>query len=112
MTWIGGPRCRECPGARVRPIPDGGSPSMAVIFKSLQSFNGGHDASHLARGGFGPARASSAPLVGNHADLGIAMAPHMPTDPENSKNTFFYNFEFWADYRDDLDAKFQAWLAQ
>jgi putative spermidine/putrescine transport system substrate-binding protein len=61
---------------------------------------------------YGPARASSAPLVGNHADLGIAMAPHMPTDPENAKRTFLYNYEFWADYRDDIDAKFQAWLAQ
>jgi len=61
---------------------------------------------------YGPARASSAPLVGKHADLGIEMAPHMPTDPENAKNTFLYNYEFWADYRDDIDAKFQAWLAQ
>ncbi len=32
--------------------------------------------------------------------------------PENAKNTFLYNYEWWADYRDDLDAKFQAWLAQ
>ncbi len=61
---------------------------------------------------YGPARKSSAPLVGKHADLGIDMAPHMPTDPENAKNTFLYNYEFWADYRDDIDAKFQAWLAQ
>jgi len=61
---------------------------------------------------YGPARASSAPLVGKHADLGIDMAPHMPTDPNNAKNTFLYNYEFWADYRDDIDAKFQAWLAQ
>jgi putative spermidine/putrescine transport system substrate-binding protein len=61
---------------------------------------------------YGPARASSAPLVGQHADLGIDMAQHMPTDPENAKNTFLYNYEFWADYRDDIDAKFQAWLAQ
>ena len=61
---------------------------------------------------YGPARASSAPLVGKHAELGIEMAPHMPTDPENAKNTFLYNYEWWADYRDDLDAKFQAWLAQ
>ncbi|MDO6460953.1 extracellular solute-binding protein [Granulosicoccaceae sp. 1_MG-2023] len=61
---------------------------------------------------YGPARASSAPLVSTHAELGIEMAPHMPTDPENSKNTFLYNYEFWADYRDDIDAKFQAWLAQ
>ena len=61
---------------------------------------------------YGPARLSSAPLVGKHASLGIDMAPHMPTDPENAKNTFLYNYEFWADYRDDIDAKFQAWLAQ
>jgi putative spermidine/putrescine transport system substrate-binding protein len=61
---------------------------------------------------YGPARASSAPLVGKHATLGIDMAPHMPTDPENSKNTFLYNYEFWADNRDDIDAKFQAWLAK
>ena len=61
---------------------------------------------------YGPARASSAPLVGKHADLGIDMAQHMPTDPNNAANTLLYNYEFWADYRDDIDAKFQAWLAQ
>lgn len=61
---------------------------------------------------YGPARLSSAPLVSTHATLGIEMAPHMPTDPANAKNTFLYNYEFWADYRDDIDAKFQAWLAQ
>jgi len=60
---------------------------------------------------YGPARESSAPLVSTHAELGIEMAPHMPTDPNNAKNTFLYNYEFWADYRDDIDAKFQAWLA-
>ena len=59
---------------------------------------------------YGPARASSAPLVGKHATLGIDMAPHMPTDPNNAENTFVNNYFWWADYRDDLDAKFQAWL--
>jgi len=61
---------------------------------------------------YGPARKSSAPLVGKHADLGIDMAPHMPTDPNNAKTTLLYNYEFWADNRDDIDAKWQAWLAQ
>ncbi|HBZ43458.1 MAG TPA: spermidine/putrescine ABC transporter substrate-binding protein [Maritimibacter sp.] len=61
---------------------------------------------------YGPARQSSAPLVGDHAELGIPMGPHMPTAPENSKNVFVYNYSWWADYRDDLDSKFQAWLAQ
>lgn len=61
---------------------------------------------------YGPARASSAPLVGQHAELGIEMAPHMPTDPNNAQNTFLFNYEFWADYRDDIETKFQAWLAK
>ncbi|MBT8411463.1 MAG: extracellular solute-binding protein [Octadecabacter sp.] len=61
---------------------------------------------------YGPARASSAPLVGMHASLGIEMAPHMPTDPANAANVHIYDYEWWADNRDDLDAKFQAWLAQ
>lgn len=61
---------------------------------------------------YGPARASSAPLVGDHATLGIAMAPHMPTDPANASNVHNYDYGWWADNRDDLDAKFQAWLAQ
>jgi len=61
---------------------------------------------------YGPARASSAPLVGAHAELGIEMAPHMPTDPANAQNTLLYNYTFWADYRDDIDAKFQSWLVQ
>ena len=61
---------------------------------------------------YGPARASSAPLVGQHATLGIEMAQHMPTDPANAENTFLFNYEWWADYRDDLDARFQSWLVQ
>ncbi|MDH3693818.1 MAG: extracellular solute-binding protein, partial [Gammaproteobacteria bacterium] len=61
---------------------------------------------------YGPARASSAPLVGKHADLGIEMSPHMPTAPENAKNTLLYNYEFWADNRDDLTERFNSWLAQ
>lgn len=61
---------------------------------------------------YGPARESSAPLVGEHAELGIDMAPHMPTDPANAKNTFLFNYEWWASYRDDLDSRFQAWLLE
>ncbi len=61
---------------------------------------------------YGPARKSSAPLVGNHATLGIAMGPHMPTDPENAKTTLLFNFNWWADNRDEMDQRFQAWLVQ
>lgn len=61
---------------------------------------------------YGPARASSAALVGDHATLGIPMAPHMPTAPDNAKNTLLFNYEFWADNRDDLTERFNSWLAQ
>jgi len=61
---------------------------------------------------YGPARASSNALVGKHATLGIDMAPFMPTNPANAEHTFVNNYSWWADYRDDLDAKFQAWLAK
>ena len=61
---------------------------------------------------YGPARNSSAPLVGKHATLGIDMAPHMPTDPRNAKNTLLQNYNWWADNRDDIDTKFNAWLAK
>ena len=60
---------------------------------------------------YGPARASSAPMVGKHESLGIDMAPHMPTAPDNASNTLLYNYEFWADNVDDLTEVFQAWLA-
>jgi putative spermidine/putrescine transport system substrate-binding protein len=61
---------------------------------------------------YGPARASSQPLVSTHADLGIEMAPHMPTNPENQKNYLVNNIEWWADNQDDVEAKFQVWLTQ
>ena len=61
---------------------------------------------------YGPARMSSAPMVGKHATLGIDMGPHMPTAPENAKKTLLFNYEWWADHRDELDERFNAWLAR
>ena len=61
---------------------------------------------------YGPARQSSAPLVGKHAELGIDMKPHMPTNPVNAKNTLLKNHAWWADYEVELTERFNAWLAQ
>ena len=61
---------------------------------------------------YGPARASSQPLVSTHADLGIEMAQHMPTNPDNVTNTLVNNIEWWADNQDDVEERFQTWLAQ
>ncbi len=55
---------------------------------------------------YGPARASSQPLVE------ASMKPFMPTNPDNMKNYLVNNIEWWADNQDEVEAKFQAWLAQ
>ena len=61
---------------------------------------------------YGPARASSAEMVGDHADLGIDMAPHMPTNPDHVEVGIFQDAEFWADMGDTLEERFSSWLAR
>lgn len=61
---------------------------------------------------YGPARASSAPLVSTHADLGIEMGPHMPTNPDNYYAPIVLNNDFWADYGDELRERFANWMLQ
>ena len=61
---------------------------------------------------YGPARASSAALVGEHADLGIDMAPHMPTAPENYFSPIILDNDFWVDYGDELRERFANWMLQ
>ena len=61
---------------------------------------------------YGPARKSSAPLVGNYVTKPeLAMGPHMPTAPENFMNAVQNDFEFWADNQDELNERFNTWLA-
>ncbi|MCC5991619.1 MAG: ABC transporter substrate-binding protein [Rhodobacteraceae bacterium] len=61
---------------------------------------------------YGPARASSAALVGEHADLGIDMGPHMPTAPENYFSPIVLDNDFWVDYGDELRERFANWMLQ
>lgn len=61
---------------------------------------------------YGPARQSSNPLVGTYADKPeLEMAPHMPTAPENFKTAIANDYLFWADNQDELNERFNAWLA-
>ena len=61
---------------------------------------------------YGPARYSSGPLVGKHADLGIDMKPHMPTNAANAKTLVNFDYVWWADNRAEIDERFNAWLAK
>ena len=60
---------------------------------------------------YGPARKSSAALVGKFKDGKTEMAPHMPTAPKNLKNALNVDFEFWADRDTELSERFNAWLS-
>ena len=61
---------------------------------------------------YGPVRKSAAPLVSKHAATGVDMKPHMPTAPANFKTALQNDFEFWADHNDELNERFNAWLAK
>ena len=60
---------------------------------------------------YGPARKSSAPMVGKYHNADIDMGPQMPTAPNNLTNAVQNNFDFWADNSDQLTERFNAWLA-
>ncbi len=62
---------------------------------------------------YGPARKSSAPLVGSyHNNADLAMGPQMPTTPDNFATAIQNDFEFWADNQDELNERFNTWLSQ
>jgi len=61
---------------------------------------------------YGPVRKSSAPLVSKHAETGVEMKPHMPTNPKNFKTALQNNFVFWADNFDEINERFNAWMAK
>lgn len=61
---------------------------------------------------YGPARKSSAPLVGLYQDGKTEMGPYMPTNPDNMKNALASSYEFWVDHDAELNERFNAWLAQ
>jgi len=61
---------------------------------------------------YGPVRKSSAPLVGSFYNKPeLDMGPQMPTAPENFATAIQSDFEFWADNQDELNERFNAWLA-
>ena len=61
---------------------------------------------------YGPARRSSLPLVGKSALSGVEMRPHMPNAPENAANAIQIDFQWWADHQEELNQRWNAWLAK
>ena len=92
-------------------IPKGGNTKLAMDFLAFSTATEqlAKQASYIS---YGPARMSSAPLVGKYNGKDIDMGPQMPTAANNMKNALQNNFEFWADNQDQLNERFNAWLSK
>ena len=60
---------------------------------------------------YSPVRHSAVALVGSH-ETGIEMEPHMPATPERLERSVFNDWEWWADYGEEINDRFGAWLAR
>ena len=54
---------------------------------------------------YGPVRKSSSALIKEE------LLPHMPTAPNNFGNALQNDFQWWADNAEDMNERFNAWLA-
>jgi putative spermidine/putrescine transport system substrate-binding protein len=61
---------------------------------------------------YGPVRKSSVPLISTFHGTDVKMAPHMPTAPENFKNALETDNEWWADNQDEVNKRYNAWMAK
>jgi len=61
---------------------------------------------------YGPVRKSSVPLISTYHGTDIQMASHMPTAPENFKNALETGIEWWADNQDEINKRYNAWMAK
>ena len=62
---------------------------------------------------YAPVRHTASGMIGfHHSNPELDMRPHMPTWPDNLKTVIWQDAEFWADYLDELNERFNAWLAE
>ena len=61
---------------------------------------------------YGPVRKSSVPLISTFHGTDVQMAPHMPTAPANFKNALETDNEWWADNQDEINKRYNAWMAK
>ena len=61
---------------------------------------------------YGPVRKSSVPLISTFHGTDVQMAPHMPTAPGNFKTALETDNEWWADNQDEINKRYNAWMAK
>ena len=83
--------------------------ALEFIKVATSSKPGAASASYLP---YGPTRKSSTPFIGKHWKTGVDMGPYLPTAPENFKTAVALSVPFWSDHQDELNERFNAWLAK
>ena len=61
---------------------------------------------------YSPTRRSALPLISTHAETGVSMQPHMPTNPENAARALQNDWEWWTDNGEEMNERFSTWLAR
>lgn len=86
-------------------IPKGGNKDAAMRFLAFVS-----DPKTMANitnfTSYGPAMQSANQYVPEK------VRPYLPTSPQNLKNALLSGEQWWADHYDEVNSKFQAWLAK
>ena len=61
---------------------------------------------------YSPVRYSAQSFVTTHEKTGTVMASHMPVTPDHMVRAIHNDWVFWADYGDEIQERFAAWLAR
>lgn len=82
---------------------DGGETAWEFVKYSTDTQHLADQSNYIS---YGPARKSSMALVPED------VKPHLPTAPENFTNALQNSYEWWADNQDEMNERFNAWLAK
>lgn len=84
-----------------------GSPKLEEAYRFISYASGaGPQAEQTKYIAYGPANTEAVP------NIAAATLPNLPTAPENLKTAFNIDPQFWADNKDQLNERFNAWLSK
>ena len=90
-----------------------GTRRLEDVHEFIRFATGTHPLAEQARYiAYGPARRSSMKLVSTHAETGVDMRPHLPTNPVNFRTAILKDTEWYASLYDRIKARFDAWLGE
>lgn len=90
-----------------------GTPRLREVLEFIRFATGTRPLADQAKYiAYGPARRSSMKLVSSHAETGVDMRPHLPTNPANFETAILKDTEWYGSLYDRIKARFDAWLGE